>query len=181
MENDKNYFRVGLFIIGTILLGVGFTIWLTSRSIGEYSRYYINFTESVSGLNKEGVVKFRGVDIGKVDKISINPDDPKLIRVDISVLEFTPVKTDTIATLKLHGITGEVYIELSGGNPNASDLEAKNEEIPEIKSKPSDISAIANGLPKLLEKANHVADQLNKIFSDENVHFINSVAKKLGK
>jgi phospholipid/cholesterol/gamma-HCH transport system substrate-binding protein len=181
METDKKYFQVGLFVIVMILVGIGFTIWLTSTTRGNYDKYFIRFSESVSGLNKESTVKFRGVDVGNVEKISIDHHNPKLVQVDISVLESTPIKTDTTATLKLYGITGEVYIELSGGGIDSPRLDTKKNKSHEIKAKPSDISAIVNGLPKLLEKANHTVDQLNKIFSDENVQLINNVAKKLGK
>lgn len=181
MENDKNYFQVGLFVLVMILAGVSFSLWLTASSNGNYNKYVIHFAESVSGLKKESEVKFRGVDVGKVEKININLSDPKLIQVDIAVLDSTPVKTDTTATLKLHGITGEVYIELSGSSGNAHALTSKDHKTPEIKSKPSDISTIVNGVPRLLDKANHVAEQLGKIFSDDNVQAISSVAKKLQK
>lgn len=181
METDKNYFMVGLFVVTIILAGVGFTLWLTAASKGDYNRYRIRFAESVSGLHKEGAVKFRGVDIGSVEKISIDEKDSKLIQVDIRVLKSTPVKTDTTATLKLYGITGEVYVELSGGSHHASELKAKKDELPEIQAKPSSIDAILNGVPLLLEKANHVADQLGKIFSNENVRAVNGVARKLAE
>jgi len=179
METDKNYFVVGLFVITMILALIGFTLWLTATGKGDYNHYRIRFSESVSGLNKESAVKFRGVDIGNVEKISIDSKDPKLIQVTIRVINTTPIKTDTTATLKLYGITGEVYIELSGGSHEAPDLTAKNGELPEIQAKSSSIDAILNGLPRLLEKANHVADQLGKIFSNENVRSVNSIARKL--
>jgi len=181
METDKNYFLVGLFVISMILVCIGFTLWLTSAGRGDYDRYRIRFAESISGLNKESAVKFRGVDIGSVEKISIDSKNSKLIQVDIRILESTPVKTDTTATLKLYGITGEVYIELSGGSHDTPRLKAKENELPEIQAKPSNIDAVLNGLPRLLEKANHVADQLNKIFSDENVQSVNSIARKLSE
>ncbi len=181
METDKNYFLVGLFVITMILTGIGFTIWLTSAGKGDYNHYRIRFAESVSGLNNESAVKFRGVDIGNVEKISIDPKNSKLIQVNIRVLKSTPIKTDTTATLKLYGITGEVYIELSGGSHDTPELKAIGNELPEIQAKPSSIDAILNGLPILLEKANHVANQLSKIFSDENVRSVNSIARKLAK
>jgi phospholipid/cholesterol/gamma-HCH transport system substrate-binding protein len=181
METDKNYFLVGLFFITMILACIGFSLWLTSSGRGDYSHYRIRFAESVSGLTKESAVKFRGVDIGNVEKISIDPKDSKLIQVEIRILKSTPIKIDTTATLKLYGITGEVYVELSGGSYDAPRLEAKNNELPEIQAKPSSIDAVLNGLPILLKKANHVADQLSKIFSDENVRSVNSITRKLSE
>ena len=182
METNKNYFQVGLFVIGMIIVGIGFTLWLTNVNKGNYDHYFIRFAESVSGLNKKSVVKFHGVDIGIVDDINIDLNNPKLIKVDISVLESAPIKTDTIATLKLHGITGEVYIELSGNNNSSPDLRKdKGDKSLEIKSKLSDISTVINGVPRFLDKANHAVDQINKIFNDENIQTINNLAKKLGK
>jgi len=181
METDKNYFLVGLFVIVMTLVGLGFTLWLTSAGKGDYAHYRIRFAESVSGLSKESAVKFRGVDVGNVETMTIDPDDAKLIRVDIRVLKTTPIKTDTTATLKLYNITGDIFVELSGGSPDTPDLdkEAKKDELPEIKAEPSSINAIMNGLPRLLEKANHIADQISKIFSDQNVRAVNSIVGKL--
>lgn len=183
METDKNYFLVGMFVIVMTVAGLGFTLWLTSEGKGDFAHYRIRFAESVSGLNKESAVKFRGVDVGNVEKMTIDPEDAKLIRVDIRVRKGTPIKTDTTATLKLYGITGDLYIELSGGSESASDLskEAKNGELPEIKAEPSSINAIMNRLPQLLEKANHIADQISKIFSDQNVQAVSSVAQRLSE
>lgn len=181
METDKNYFLVGLFVIAMALGGIGFTLWLTSAGKGDYNRYRIRFAESVSGLNKESSVKFRGVDVGNVEEMSIDPENSKLIRVDIRVREDTPIKADTTATLKLYGITGDVYVELSGGGHDAPQLETKNGELPEIKAEPSSINAILNGLPQLLEKANHIAGQISKIFSDENVRAVSNVIRTLEK
>ena len=181
MENDKNYFVAGLFVIAIILAGVGFTLWLTSAGKGGYDHFRIHFAESVSGLHRESVVKFRGVEVGNVEEISIHPENSKLIRVDIRVLKTAPVKTDTTATLKLYGITGDVYVELSGGKEDAPELEAKDGELPEIKAEPSSINAILNGVPRLLEKTNHIADQIAKIFNDENIRSFNGVVRTLYK
>jgi len=181
METDKNYFLVGLFVILMTLGGLGFTLWLTSAGKGDYAHYRIRFAESVSGLNTKSVVKFRGVDVGNVEEMTIDPDDAKLIRVDIRVRKNTPIKTDTTATLNLYGITGDLYIELSGGSEGAPDLnkEASNSERPEIKAAPSSIHTIMNDVPRLLEKANHIADQIDKIFSDQNVQAVNGVVRHL--
>jgi phospholipid/cholesterol/gamma-HCH transport system substrate-binding protein len=183
METDKNYFLVGLFVILLALAGIGFTLWLTSAGKEGYAHYRIRFAESVSGLKKESLVKFRGVNVGNVEDMTIDPENSKLILVDIRVHKSTPVKTDTTATLKLYGITGDVYIELNGGSEDAPILASKAEagERPEIKAEPSSINAILNGLPRLLEKANHIADQIDKIFSDQNVRSVNGVVRNLSK
>ncbi len=170
METNNNYFLVGLFVLVTLLAGAGFSIWMAGRGDkADYTTYRIRFAESVSGLPVGGAVKFRGVDVGKVDEILIDPVDTRLIRVRIRVLKTTPIKTDTKASLKLQGITGAVYIELTGGGPNAQPLAANEDGPPEIPAEASSINAIVNRAPEVLEKASRVADQINKLVSDENI------------
>jgi phospholipid/cholesterol/gamma-HCH transport system substrate-binding protein len=186
METDKNYFRVGAFVLVILFAGLGFTLWLTSAGKGETVDYRIRFAESVGGLKIGNTVKFRGVDVGEVRKMEIDPDDIRMIRVGIRVLKTTPVKTDTLASLKLQDISGDLYVELTGSDKDAPDLAAKGDGLPEIRSEKSALATLMNRLPQildksneLLEKANHIASQIGKIFSDENVAEVNAIIKKL--
>jgi phospholipid/cholesterol/gamma-HCH transport system substrate-binding protein len=173
MQTNRNYLLVGLFVLVIIIAGFGFTLWLTFAGKGDYIHYILRFSESVSGLNDEGVVKFNGVDVGNVKEIDIDPDDIRLIRVNIQILKSTPIKTETRARLKLQGITGDMYIELSGGNKNSPDLVAKKNEIAEIPTVQSSVSTIVKSLPQALEKSKHIADQIDKMFSEKNVEAFN--------
>ncbi len=174
METHNRYFLVGLFVLLTLLGIAGFSVWLAERGDkAEYTEYRIRFAESVSGLPRGGAVKFRGVDVGTVDNIVIDPADTRLIRVRIRIRKDTPVKTDTKASLKLQGITGAVYIELTGGGPEAQMLMGTEDSPPEIPAEASSINAIVNRAPEVLEKASKVADQLNKLMSDDNVNHLN--------
>lgn len=190
METDKNYFLVGLFAIIIILAGFGFTLWLTAAGQGPTAEYRIRFSESVGGLKTGSMVKFHGVDVGTVKRMTIDLEHPDLTQVDISVLASTPVKADTTASLKLLGVSGDVYVELTGGSPGMPNLAqtAKEGAPPEIRATESSLSAVMDRLPQitekantLLEKLNHTADQINKIFSDRNVKAINGVVQTLGK
>ncbi len=171
METDKRYFLVGVFVLTAIIGILGFTVWLTASDKGNYVRYKIRFAESVSGLSVGGVVKFRGVNVGSVESIRINPKDSRRIRVDIRVQETTPIKTDTVASLKMQGITGIVFVELSGGSENAQDLKtaAKSGDVPEIKAQYSQLTAIVDRMPELLDRISNGVEQINKLMSDENV------------
>jgi len=181
METNKNYFLVGLFIIATTIIALMFSIWLTTRGRGNYAHYYIRFAESVSGLSVSSPVKFRGVEVGNVEQIVIDSHDTRLIRVDIHILRTTPVKTDTVASLKLQGITGTVFIELTGGSPGAPDLlsQTKEDSTPEIRAEQSSIDAIVNRLPLLIEKATHIVDQINAVLNDQNIAALDRVITSL--
>jgi phospholipid/cholesterol/gamma-HCH transport system substrate-binding protein len=153
METDKHYFIEGLFVIGISIAAAIFAVWLVGTGHRDDVVYRIHFAESVSGLAIGDPVKFRGVDVGTVKAIILDPADPRLVQVDIRLRKEVPVKTDTKATLKLKGITGVVFIELNGGNPGAPTLLASTREgqIPEIPSEKGTLTAILDQWPKLLE------------------------------
>src|SRR4029453_9819685 len=128
METDKRYFIEGLFIIGFAIAAALFAVWLVNTGHRDAVIYRIHFPESVSGLALGDPVKFRGVDVGSVNAIGLDPGNAQLVQVDVRLRKETPVKTDTKASLKLKGITGVVYVELNGGSPGAKSLAAVTSE-----------------------------------------------------
>ena len=119
METDKHYFFEGLFIIVFSVAAALFAVWLGSSGRHADVIYRIHFPDSVSGLTAGDPVKFRGVDVGTVKAMEIDPVNTRLVRVDVRLRKGTPVMTDTRASLEMKGITGVVFIELSGGDPAA--------------------------------------------------------------
>src|SRR5450759_194061 len=114
METDKRYFFEGLFIIVFSVAAAFFAVWLGSPGRHDDVLYRIHFPDSVSGLTVGDPVKYRGVDVGTVKSMMIDPDNSRLVRVDVRLRKETPIKTDTKATLTMKGITGVNYIELYG-------------------------------------------------------------------
>ncbi|HEX7271117.1 MAG TPA: MlaD family protein [Casimicrobiaceae bacterium] len=168
METDKHYFVEGLFIIGFSVALAFFSIWLASSGHRDDVLYRIHFDESVSGLGVGDAVKYRGVDVGTVKAMAIDPADPRLVQVDVRLRKDSPVKTDTKASLKLKGITGTVFIELSGGSANAPSLVAATPagEIPEIPAEKSSLATILDELPKVIAKFSAIEDKTNKVVAD---------------
>jgi phospholipid/cholesterol/gamma-HCH transport system substrate-binding protein len=168
METDRHYFLEGLFIIGLSLAAALFFVWLANSGRRDDVTYRIHFAESVSGLALGDPVKFRGVDVGTVKAMVIDPDDPRRVQVDVKLRKEAPVKTDTKAGLKLKGITGVVFIELNGGTPSAQSLVAATPEgtIPEIPYEKSSLASLMDQLPKVVEKFSAIEDQTKKVMTD---------------
>jgi len=122
----------------------------------------------VSGLAIGDPVKFRGVDVGNVKSIAVEADDPRLVRVDVSVRKDAPIKTDTKASLRLKGITGVVFVELNGGTPKAMNLVAATPvgQTPEIGYERNNLTAFLDELPKVVEKFSSLEDQARKAVTD---------------
>ena len=168
METDKHYFIEGVFIIGFSVAAAFFAVWLSGSGHRDDVRYRIYFAESVSGLGLGDPVKYHGIDVGTVEAMILDPANPRRVQVDVKLRKEAPVKTDTRASLNLKGITGVVFIELNGGNPDAKSLlaGAPKDQIPEIPSEKSGLKAALEQLPKVIEKFSAIEDQVKKVVSD---------------
>lgn len=116
--------------------------------------YVTYFDESVQGLDVGSPVKYRGVSIGRVERIGVAPDS-RLIEVLLKVETGQEVGRDTIAQLKNVGITGLVFVELDRVGPDeavrALDLGFPTEHRV-IPSKPSDIAEIMRGIDDVIKQ-----------------------------
>ncbi len=171
MGSNANYTLVGAFVLlfGAGLLG--FAYWLTQHGGEEkYDTYQVFMDESVSGLTTNASVKYRGVEVGHVTKIELDPNNPERVRLLLQVRHGTPIKEDTHATLSFHGITGLAYIELMGSKGNARLLKPSvNGEPPTIPSSPSTFTRLDVGLSALVDKSTDALDRVNRLLSDENL------------
>ena len=165
METDKHYFFEGLFIIVFAVAAAVFAVWLGSPGRHDDVVYRIHFPDSVTGLAVGDAVKFRGIDVGTVKAMILDPANPRLVQVDVRLRKETPVKTDTRASLTLKGITGVVFIELSGGDAEAKTLLAVTppDTVPEIPSERTGLKAMLEELPKVVAKLSALEDQIKKV------------------
>jgi phospholipid/cholesterol/gamma-HCH transport system substrate-binding protein len=151
MEKDANYFRVGVFVTVSLLALGGFIIWLMgSHGFKEYDRYTVYFTDPVSGLNDDGIVKYKGVDVGKIVDIRIAPEKASLVKVDIEVKEGTPVRAGTKANIQMQGITGQSYVELSTESLDAPPpAKVADEKYPVLQGSGSQLAKFFDDMPNL--------------------------------
>ena len=85
VATEARKFRVGVFVIVAILIGLAAAIWLgASRYLADESAAVTYFSESVQGLDRGAAVKYRGVPAGRVESIGIAPDG-ELIEVVMSI------------------------------------------------------------------------------------------------
>jgi phospholipid/cholesterol/gamma-HCH transport system substrate-binding protein len=148
--------------------------------------YYAYFQgESLSGLEQGALVKYSGVPIGKVDKITYQPRDLSRVKVTLAVQPDFPMKADVYATTGLLGITGFKYVEILGGTSAAPLL--KNGA--EISTRASMFSSISGKAEAIVAKIELLINNLNQLsnpdslkslrFLVDNVAAITSDARKL--
>ena len=159
MARKTSKFMIGLFVIIGVSIGLIAIIWLGASKYFEKGGTYVTyFDESVQGLQTDSTVKYRGVDVGRVEKIRVAPDNA-LIEVVMKINLKGELQRSHIAQLKPAGITGIVFIELDRKGPGEQDLSPKisfASEYPIIASKPSDIKQILSGVQGVLENLNKI-------------------------
>jgi phospholipid/cholesterol/gamma-HCH transport system substrate-binding protein len=155
MAKKTANFMLGLFVILGFFLGIGAIIWVGATSFFQKGQTYVTyFDESVQGLQSDSNVKYRGVDVGRVESIRVAPDN-KLIGVVMKVNLRDDLAGNTVAQLKAAGITGVMFIELDRRKPGEEDLSPKvsfPSEYPIIPSRPSEIRKILSQIDKIAAK-----------------------------
>jgi len=170
MESRINYTIVGLFVV---LLSAGlitFAYWLGKHGgKQEYDQYLVYMSESVAGLSTDASVKYRGVDVGTVDHMDINPQNSEEVELLLRIKHSTPIKVDTRAKLKSFGITGLTFIELTGGGKDVPLLKKTGDAIPVIPAIPSTFAQIDEALKELAQKSTLALEKFDQLLSRENL------------
>jgi phospholipid/cholesterol/gamma-HCH transport system substrate-binding protein len=154
MARQASKFMVGLFTIIGVGLGVVAIIWIGVTKYFEKGNLYVTYIdESVQGLQRDSSVKFRGVDVGRVESIRVAPNG-KLIAV-VMKINLRENMNQIVSQLKAAGITGVMFVELDIKRPGELDLSPQIDfpsEYPIIVSRPSEIQRILSGVNDVVEK-----------------------------
>ena len=163
------YVRIGLFVVVLTTALIWGTLWLSAGGApGDYDYYVTYMTESVSGLSPDAALTYRGVNVGKVREISIDPNNPNRVRLLLQVKHGIPVKQDTEATLAMQGLTGLATIDLLGGSPESPALTTTDgEPYPIIPSRPSLLVRLDSVFSDLLGNLITLSGKLNRVLDDD--------------
>jgi len=183
METRSNQILVGSVVLGLIAALAVFIVWLSQLGEGGEKTYDVFFQQSVEGLAKGTGVTFRGVPVGQIRSINLEPASPQFIRVRISVNDVTPVLEGTTATIRGVGFTGVSQIQLDPpeqepGTPARARREIRCPEqnpqsecpygYPVIPTRPGALGQLLNTAPELLERVSALTERLTALLSDRN-------------
>ncbi|MEF3193133.1 MAG: MCE family protein [Halothiobacillaceae bacterium] len=168
METRVAYAAVGLFVITLVATLIGLGLWLGADfETRRYTPYMFLTSESASGINPGTVVRYRGVEVGRVNRLYL--DNPEQVRILLDIVEGTPIKTDTRASIATQGVTGLAFIELTGGTVGAPDLRPGPDGAPAlIPPAPSLLRRLDVAVSRNLEHLDRIALQLQDLLNEEN-------------
>ncbi|HWJ60071.1 MAG TPA: MlaD family protein [Sphingomicrobium sp.] len=180
METRSNYVMVGA-VTAALLAGVLlFIVWLAGLSNKQTKCYDIYFSQGVGGLNKGSNVTFSGVPVGTIQKISLLPNRPEFVWVQIEVDSQTPVLQGTTAQIKGVGFTGVSEIQLDGavkGTPPITQLGPQG--CPVIPASTGGLGALLNSAPELVDRIQRLTERLTELLNDQNQNAIADILENV--
>ena len=167
MENKSHAFVAGLFALLLGAAAIAALIWL--RGTQDNLREYVVVTKfSIGGLNPEAQVRYRGIRVGKVMDIRLDPNDPSDILIRISIAESIPLTKGTIAKLASQGVTGIAHVLLLDSGRNNEPLVARDGKLPRIVMVPSLLDEMTESGPAVLHQAQEVMAAISALLNEEN-------------
>ena len=171
MESRAHALAAGIF---TLVLGLAcaFAVFWLSGQREATSEYVLVTQGSVSGLNTQAQVRFRGIRAGKVQDIELDPKDPRNILITIGVDADLPITKGTTAKLNYQGVTGLASVLLEDKGDNPEPLKGSGDKLPRIELQPGFMDTLGDNAAELMAQMRQVAERTSALLSDQNVRRI---------
>lgn len=178
MESRAHALAAGLFIV-VMSLCVGAAMWYLSGSRERGRDYVLATTSAVGGLNPQAQVRYRGIRVGKVQDISINPSNPREILVRVNIPERYPVTMATRARLSFLGVTGLALIDIEDDGSDATPLPPGADGTARIPLRGSQFDALGTQAVDTMQVLRDVLLRLNALLDERNVERLSATLANL--
>ena len=182
MATEKSYTRLGFFILVTLVLVLATAVFFIQRLKSRDSIAMVTYTtENVFGLDISSAVRLKGVPVGRVTGMRVNPvghiveidfevflDRLNTIGLDVKQLrkitDVAGVLPNARAQIMGNPMTGEAYLLLDQPQnpPPPMELGFKPARA-YVASMPSPFATVQDRLPELLDRANATLQTLTEI------------------
>ncbi|MGE4242889.1 MlaD family protein [Ramlibacter sp.] len=180
MENKAHALAAGIFMVALIALLLGLGAWLT-RETGVRDVYEISTGQTVTGLQEQAPVRFRGVDVGKVSAISFDPKVQGNVLIRLLVDHDAPVTRSTYATLSFQGVTGLAFVQLDDDGTSKVRVEPNDASPPRLPLRQGLLAKLEERGVVIMERASEVVERLSQIMNAENQQKITAAIVNIGE
>ncbi len=175
---DRAHALIAIAFLVALSAGAGFAAWWMQAGRPEVNYYYVVSSHSVGGLQAQAPVKFKGISVGTVQHVALDPEDPQKVRILVTLVENVPVTTSTYAQLASQGITGISYLELKGGEQGAT-LSTSQARPATIPMHASMLQQAEDSGSRILAQSKHITDQVSALLNKQNRRHFSAVLSQL--
>lgn len=181
MENKAHAIAAGVFVLGVTALLVALAVWLT-RDTGGMRRYEIATRSTITGLQPQAAVRYRGVKVGKVALIDLDPKTPGQVLVFLDVEPDTPVTRSTYATLGYQGLTGIAFVQLDDTGESTAVLSSEpGGALARIPLRPGLMEQWSTQGGRILQQLDETTRRVNQLLAPENQQALRKSLDTLGQ
>jgi phospholipid/cholesterol/gamma-HCH transport system substrate-binding protein len=119
MESKREQAIVGLFVVVATLILIG-TVFAISGTFGRKTKTYHADVSFAGGLESGATVRYSGgPKVGRVEKLTVDPQNTSRIDIVFSVQADSPVKTDSRVKIMSISPLGDNHLEILPGSTKA--------------------------------------------------------------
>jgi phospholipid/cholesterol/gamma-HCH transport system substrate-binding protein len=118
MDSKKEQAFVGVFVIIAASLLIA-TIFAIGGAFGRPGQTFLVYFKHAGGLEPGAIVRYAGIRVGRVQKVTVDPKDASRVIMTIGVEPDVPIKTDSLAKIASVSALGENYLEIAPGKPDS--------------------------------------------------------------
>lgn len=167
MENKAHAMAAGAFVLAVSALLALLAVWLM-RDTSQRDMYEMSTSETVSGLQPQAVVRFRGVPVGKVELIGFDNKVKGNVLIRISIDRGAPVTKSVFATVASQGVTGLGFIQLDDNGESAERLVPNDDDPPRIPLKPGGLDKLLKQSEVIFDQVEQASTKLNQMLAEDN-------------
>ena len=180
MENRSHALMTGIFTLALLVAAVLAGLWF-NRDNTERVPYDIATVQSIPGLNPQAAVRYRGLEVGRVDDIIFDKTRTGQILIRMSIDTAAPVTKTTYATLGYQGVTGIAFIQLDDEKIGSPLLASDTSKPARIPLRPGFLDQLEKRGLVILDKAEEMTTRLNDMVSPANQKVILGAFDKVGQ
>jgi len=165
MDYQASEIKAGLFITASVVVLVGFLVVILGLTQWSESVQYRARFGYVGGIEKGSLVRYAGMEVGKVINFSLPEPGDTRVQVLFEVKKGTPLRSNSEAFLSTIGLMGAYYIEITSGTLDAP-LLTPGSLVPG-----KDIAGIAQMTGPMTDatsQATELLKRLNDLLNDDN-------------
>ncbi len=180
MANKSHALAAGTFVVLLLALVIALSVWLT-RDTRDLQTYELSSPDAVTGLQPQASVRYKGVNIGKVTAITLDPQKIGNVLIQVAIDTQAPITESTFGTLGFQGVTGLAFVQLDDEGQSTVLLPPSDGAPTRIPMRPGLLTKLTDQGEDLLAKLVTGTERVNTLLSDDNQKALRSTIDNLGQ